>query len=91
MKQGLSAFFDGWHFRTSLPHVEPGDTFAATVSGFDDNRQEPFVRLGDTVLHIPEGKPEHTHCLVEIRVRSFDRDTHRGTAELLEVLKQPTF
>ena len=88
MNLGLDAFFAGLKFRTGTPDYAEGDTLEVYVTGRDPGGGVR-VRVGDTVLRLPDADPALVEALVTVRVTSFDADAHEGTAELVEVVVGP--
>ena len=88
MNLDLDAFLAGLKFRTGTPDYAEGDTLDAYVTGRDAGGGVR-VRIGDTVLRLPDADPALVDALVSIRVTSFDPAAHEGTAELVEVVTRP--
>lgn len=80
----LDAFFKGWSFRTNKPTFEVGRELAAFVTGYDTEEDTALVRIGDTVLRIPDGSPDIVDTRVRLRVEEFDDADHTGRAIVLE-------
>jgi len=74
----------GLTFRTSTPAFAVGDRVPAFVTGRGE--EGLLVRVGDTVLELPDADPELLDAKVQIEIESFDEATHRGTARVVEVL-----
>jgi hypothetical protein len=85
----LSAFFEGWGFRTNRPTFEPGEEFTAFVTGYEDGTG--IVRLGDTVLRLSEASPNLVDTQVRLRIEEFDANDHAGRATVLEELGGGTY
>ena len=88
MNLGLDAFRKGLTFRTGTPDYAEGETLEAYVTGLDPGGGVR-VRIGDTVLRLPDADPSLVDALVRIEVASFDAESHEGTAELVEVVAPP--
>ncbi|SDM71201.1 hypothetical protein SAMN04487949_2370 [Halogranum gelatinilyticum] len=75
----------GWSFRTSTPDYAVGDELTAFVTGTDGST--PIVRIGDTVIQLPDadGDGELVEKRVRLRVTEFDAQRHEGAGELLSV------
>ncbi|MFB6251004.1 MAG: hypothetical protein ABEI27_04860 [Halobellus sp.] len=76
----------GLTFRTSTPSFEVGDEVPAFVTGRGDDGL--LVRVGDTVLELPDADPSLLDAQVQIEVESFDERIHRGTARVVDVLEE---
>jgi hypothetical protein len=83
----LEKFLAGWQFRSRTPSFEPGAEVVAYVT--DTDGAESVLRIGDSRLELDEQLP--ADAKVRVRVTAFDDGTHRGEAELLEVLGTATF
>ncbi|AQL44077.1 hypothetical protein BV210_15805 [Halorientalis sp. IM1011] len=80
-------YLAGWRFRTRAPVFEPGEELLAYVTDADGGTS--VVRIGDSVLELDDDVP--ADAKVRIRVTDFDAETHRGEAELLDVVGTATF
>lgn len=80
----LSAFTEGLKFRTNKPRFDPGTEFRVFVTGYEDGTA--LVRLGDSVLRIPDAPPNLLDTQVPVRVESFDDNDHTGQATVLDGL-----
>lgn len=80
-------FLAGWQFRSRAPAFEPGAELVAYVTDADGGTS--VLRIGDSRLELDEHVPEDTQ--VRVRVTAFDDESHRGQAELLDVLGTATF
>jgi hypothetical protein len=80
----LAAFTEGLQFRTNKPSFEPGTEFKAFVTGYENGAA--LVRLGDSVLRIPDAASGLLDTQVRIRVEEFDDNDHTGRATVLEEL-----
>jgi hypothetical protein len=80
----LAAFRKGLTFRTNRPTFEPGREFKAFVTGYEN--ETALVRLGDSVLRIPDASSNLLDTQVRIRVEKFDDNDHTGRATVLEEL-----
>jgi hypothetical protein len=80
-------YLAGWRFRSRNPSFEPGAELVAYVT--DTDGEESVVRIGDSRLELDDGVP--ADAKIRLRVTAFDDETHRGEAELLEVLGTATF
>lgn len=78
----LAAFTEGLEFRTNKPSFDPGTEFRAFVTGYENGTA--LVRLGDSVLRIPDAPPNLLDTQVPVRVESFDDNDHTGQASLLD-------
>ena len=85
----LSAFLEGWSFRTARPTFEPGEEFTAFVTGYEDGAG--IVRVGDTVLRLNDATPAIVDTKVRLRVEEFDGNDHEGSASVLEELEGGAF
>jgi hypothetical protein len=83
----LEKFLAGWRFRARKPTFEPGAELVAYVTDADGGTS--VLRVGESRLELDEHVPEDTQ--VRVRVTAFDDGTHRGEAELLDVLGTATF
>ncbi|SDY19486.1 DUF7513 family protein [Halobellus clavatus] len=82
----FESLFAGLTFRTSTPAFEVGDEVPAFVTGRGDDGL--LVRVGDTVLELPDADPSLLDAKVQIEIESFDARTHRGTARVVDVLEE---
>jgi hypothetical protein len=75
----------GWTFRTSTPDYEVGDELTAFVTGA--NGPTPVVRIGDSIIRLPDATSDGALVdkRVRLRVTEFDPGSHEGTGELLTV------
>ncbi|WP_129116799.1 DUF7513 family protein [Halegenticoccus tardaugens] len=80
----IGKFLAGWKFRTSTPAYEPGDELTAFVTG--DRGGAAVVRVGDTIIRLPDADPSLVERRIELRVVEFDAKTHEGRGEVLRVL-----
>ncbi|RXK51235.1 DUF7513 family protein [Halorientalis pallida] len=83
----LEKFLAGWRFRSRRPTFEPGAELVAYVTDADGGTS--VLRIGDSRLELDESVPADTQ--VRVRVTAFDEETHRGEADLLDVLGTATF
>ncbi|SDF77956.1 DUF7513 family protein [Halorientalis regularis] len=83
----LEKFLAGWRFRSRTPTFESGVELVAYVTDADGGTS--VLRIGDSRLELDEHVPEDAQ--VRVRVTAFDDETHRGEAELLDVLGTATF
>ena len=81
----LDKFLAGLRLRSSTPSFEVGDEVPVFVTGRTDDGL--LVRVGDTVLELPDADPSLLDAKVRIEIESFDESTYRGTARVVEVLK----
>jgi hypothetical protein len=77
----------GLHLRTATPTYGVGDELVAFVTGLDG--ATPVVRIGDTVIELPDADPSLVDATVRFEVESFDDSTFRGRGRLLDVLEEP--
>jgi len=75
----------GLTFRTATPSFEVGDEVPAFVTGQSESGL--LVRVGDTVLELPDADPALLDAKVTIEIESFDEGQHRGTARVVDVLQ----
>jgi hypothetical protein len=80
----LGKLFAGWGFRTRRPQYEAGEVLVAYVTGHGPDGAR--VRIGDTVITLPDGDPSLIERRVRFEITSFDPETSNGSAELLETL-----
>lgn len=73
------AMFGGWRFRSARPTFRSGDRLTAYVTGHEGG--EGVVRVGDSVLTVPDVGPGEVDRLIDLRVVDFDAGTGRGRAE----------
>ncbi len=85
----LTAFTEGLQFRTNKPSFEPGTEFTAFVTGYEN--ETALVRLGDSVLRVPDAAPGLLDTQVRIRVEAFDDNDHTGRATVLEELGSSSY
>ncbi|WP_144901266.1 DUF7513 family protein [Halobellus captivus] len=81
----LDMFLAGLRFRSSTPTFEVGDEVPVFVT--DRGPSGLRARIGDTVLELPDADQSLFDSKVQIEIESFDEETHRGTARVLEVLE----
>jgi hypothetical protein len=79
----------GWTFRTSRPTFEVGEELDVFVTGFEG--ETAIVRVGDTILRVPDAPRDALDKRVRLRVESFDDNDHDGTATLLDVVGEGTY
>ncbi|MGQ4556258.1 DUF7513 family protein [Halobellus sp. GM3] len=77
--------FAGFGFRTPTPTFEVGEEISAFVTGRDDDGLR--VRIGDTVLKLPDADPGLLDGKVRLEIESFDDELHFGTARVVDVLE----
>ncbi|ADQ67409.1 hypothetical protein GL213_09160 [Halogeometricum borinquense] len=77
----------GLRFRTTKPTYDAGDELTAFVTGA--NGSTLLVRVGDSVIELPDEDPSLVDGTVRFEVESFDKSTHRGRGKLLEVVEEP--
>lgn len=87
----LDAFLEGWSFRSNTPTFEEGQELAAFVTGYDAEEGVALVRIGDTVLRIPDGSPNLVDTQVRLRIEAFDANDHTGRATVLERISEATY
>ena len=82
----LEKLLAGWTFRTSTPAYEAGDELTAFVTG--TNGSAPLVRIGDTIIRLPDENVDGSlvEKRVTLRVTEFDPRSNEGTAELLAIV-----
>ncbi|PSQ08976.1 hypothetical protein BRC98_06355 [Halobacteriales archaeon QS_7_68_65] len=85
----LDAFLEGWSFRTNRPSFEPGEEFAAFVTGHEDG--DAVVRIGDTVLRLDDTSPALVDTRIRLRVEEFDDSNHVGRATVLDEIGSASF
>jgi len=81
----LDMFLAGLKFRSATPDFEVGDEVPVFVTGTSTSGVR--ARVGDTVLELTDADPSLLDAKVKIEIESFDEETHRGTARVLEVLE----
>ncbi|WP_336022389.1 DUF7513 family protein [Halobellus salinisoli] len=81
----LEMFLAGLQFRSSKPSFEVGEEVPVFVTDRSDSGLR--ARVGDTVLELSDVDPSLLDAKVRIEIESFDEETHRGTARVLEVLE----
>ncbi|WP_251343189.1 DUF7513 family protein [Haloplanus halophilus] len=84
----VGKFFEGWTFRTNRPTYAAGDELTAFVTGYADGVAQ--VRVGDTIITLPDADRGLTDTLVRLRVTAFDDAESTGTGELLGVVDAET-
>ena len=85
----LSAFLEGWSFRTNRPAFHPGEEITAFVTGYEEG--VGIVRIGDTILRLNGATADVVDTKIRLRVDEFDENDHVGTATLLEELEGGAF
>jgi len=78
--------FSGWTFRTNRPSYAAGDELTAFVTGYEGGVAR--VRIGDTIITLPDAEPGLGDRLVRLRVTEFDADDSTGRGELLGVVEE---
>lgn len=78
----ISTLFANWRFRTTRPAFAPGDEIRAYLTSIDPDSGEGVVRIGDTVLLVPDAPAARLDELVPLRVESFDAQRSVGTARV---------
>jgi hypothetical protein len=81
----LGTLFEGWGFRTNRPTYAVGDELTAFVTGYEDG--VALVRIGDTIIWLPDAAPGLSDSLVRLRVTAFDEGDRVGEGELLDVVE----
>ncbi|SFR42397.1 DUF7513 family protein [Halogeometricum limi] len=76
----------GFRLRTSTPTYEAGDELTAFVTG--TNGSALLVRIGDSVIELPDADPSLVDATVRLEVESFDASTYRGRGRLVDVLEE---
>jgi len=76
--------FAGWTFRTNRPAYAAGDELTAFVTGYEDGVAR--VRIGDTIIELPDAEGGLGDRLVRLRVTDFDAEESTGRGELLGVV-----
>ncbi|GAB6861466.1 hypothetical protein ACFR97_06445 [Haloplanus litoreus] len=84
----LGKFFEGWTFRTNRPTYAAGDELTAFVTGYENGVAQ--VRIGDTIITLPDADRGLGDTLVRLRVTAFDDADATGTGELLGVVEAGT-
>jgi len=79
----LKKLFAGWTFRTNRPSYSAGDELTAFVTDYEDGAAR--VRIGDTIITLPDAERGLSDRLVRFRVTEFDADDSTGRGELLGV------
>jgi len=82
----LRKLFAGWTFRTNRPAYAEGDELTAFVTGYEDGVAQ--VRIGDTIVTLPDAKSGLADRLVRLRVTGFDAEESTGRGELLGVVEE---
>jgi len=80
----LRKLFEGWTFRTNRPAYAAGDELTAYVTGYEEGVAQ--VRIGDTILELPDAERGLGDRLVRLRVTAFDTEESTGRGELLGVV-----
>jgi hypothetical protein len=81
----LGKLFAGWTFRTNRPSYAVGDELTAFVTGYTDGVAQ--VRIGDTIITLPDAEGGLGDRLVRLRVTEFDDGESTGRGELLGVVE----
>jgi len=81
----VGKFFEGWTFRTNRPAYAAGDELTAYVTGYANGTAQ--VRIGDTIIALPDAERGLGDRLVRLRVTEFDDAEGSGTGELLDVVE----
>jgi hypothetical protein len=76
----------GWTFRTNRPSYSAGDELTAFVTGYEDGVAQ--VRVGDTIITLPDADGGLADRLVRLRVTEFDAADATGSGELLGVVDE---
>jgi len=82
----LGKLFAGWTFRTNRPAYAAGDELTAFVTGYQDGAAR--VRIGDTIITLPDAGSGLRDRLVRLRVTDFDAEKSTGRGELLGVVEE---
>lgn len=77
----FETFFKGFSFRSSYPDFEQDQEVSAYMTGYDEEREAGIVRVGDTILEVPDATPDLLDQELQLRITDFDQRTHRGRAE----------
>ena len=78
--------FAGAAFRSRTPSFEVGQEVTAFVTGVGD--EVSLVRIGDTVIELPDADPALLETRVRFEVEAFDAASSRGRGRVLEVLDE---
>jgi len=81
----LRKLFAGWTFRTNKPAYAAGDELTAFVTGYEGGVAQ--VRIGDTIIELPDVESGLGDRLVRLRVTEFDDGDATGRGELLGVVE----
>ena len=85
----LATYLKGWSFRTATPSFEVGEVVSVFVTGVEGG--EPVVRVGDTILSVPDAPEEAVDSRVRVRITAFDERDHTGEATYLETVGESAF
>jgi hypothetical protein len=80
----LDSLRAGWTFRTATPEFEVGEVITAYVT--DADAEGSTVRIGDSVIRLPEADSELVESKVRLEITAFDATTSEGTGSLVEVI-----
>ncbi|WP_410764791.1 hypothetical protein [Haloferax sp. DFSO60] len=80
----LDSLLAGWTFRTATPEFETGDVITAYVT--DSDAEGGLVRIGDSIIRLPEADGELVESKVTLEVTAFDTSTSQGTGTVVDVI-----
>jgi hypothetical protein len=82
----LGKIFEGWTFRTNRPSYAAGDELTAIVTDYQNGVAR--VRIGDTIITLPDAERGLADRLVRLRITEFDAGASTGRGELLGVVEE---
>ncbi|WP_199174925.1 DUF7513 family protein [Halegenticoccus soli] len=85
----LDKYLTGWSFRTTHPSFEVGEEISVFVTGYENGTA--VVRVGDTVIRVPDAPDGLLDRRVRVRVTDFAENDHVGEAEYLETVGESAF
>ncbi|WP_376695119.1 DUF7513 family protein [Wenzhouxiangella sp. EGI_FJ10305] len=78
------SLFKTWTFRSAHPTFEAGEEINAYLTTIDADTGRAEARIGDSILEVSGAKPEQLDQLVMLKVQSFDTQSHRGQAQIID-------
>ncbi len=80
----LNRFLQGWEFRSATPSFEAGEEITAYMTGYMPEQNIGVVRIGDSILTIPEAELENVDTLLRLEITSFDEARYHGKARIVD-------
>jgi hypothetical protein len=76
------SLFKTWKFRSARPTFEACEELNVYLTAFDADSGKAQARIGDSILEVSGARADQIDTLVQIRVESFDAQSHQGKATI---------